>query len=508
MELTFLQLLRDSGVHVSAGLFETMQSLERRGASEMIRQVIVVRRDDFSGALQDGSTTRTKKSADEGLLSKTYQRLRELLGDHKGSFSVIGVPSQDWQVRLTQKAPLELTPPERLVISMAFPDTDSLNQFREAIERANKIARDQGKLEPVLGLGADLSLAESGYFCPTNVDEILFGDRNAAASLTESGVLGQHGFTGSGVNVVVIDQGFDATKVRNFGGGLANGTIEPGTTKRGHGLMLVRNIAATAPDATFYDVPLLPNRISDLPGFISTALHVFDQLKHLIEILRETSVPLWSGPWVLVNAWSIFDRSADVPHGDYTENPDHPLNLLVEATVDDGVDIVFAAGNCGQFCPDRRCGKLDIGPGYSIFGANSHSRVLTVGAVRTDTRWMGNSSQGPGQHLLSRWKPDLCAPSYFREADDAFVGNLNEPFVGNTGSPYIASTGTSAACALAAGIVAAIRSGWDQKILPPDDLRRALNATARKTDGPGWNERLGNGIIDVRATLPTLRAFR
>ena len=474
----------------------------------MIRQVIVVRRHDFSSALQDGSTTGTKKSADEALLSKTDQRLRELLGDYKGPLSVIGVPSQDWQVRLTRKLPLELTPPQRLVISIAFPDVDGLNQFRQVIEHANKIARDRGKSEPVLGLGADLSLAESGYFCPTNVDEILFGDRNAAALLTESGVLSQQGLTGNGVNVVVIDQGFDATKVRNFGGGLANGTIEPGATTRGHGLMLVRNIAATAPDATFYDVPLIPNRISDVEGFISTALHVLDQLKHLIESLRQTSVPLWDGPWVLVNAWSIFDRSTEVPRGDYTENPNHPLNLLVGAIVDDAIDIVFAAGNCGQFCPDRRCGKLDVGPGYSIFGANSHPRVLTVGAVRTDTRWMGNSSQGPGQHLLSRWKPDLCAPSYFREAGDAFVGNLSEPFVGNTGSPYISSTGTSAACALTAGIVAAIRSGWDQRILAPDDLRRALNAGARKTEGPGWNERLGNGIIDVKATLPTLRAFR
>jgi subtilisin family serine protease len=474
----------------------------------MIRQVIVVRRDDFAAALHDDSTTATKESADEGLLAKTEQLLRKLLGGYKGYLSVIGVPSQHWQVRLTQETPRELTPPGRLVISIAFPDAESLSQFRKLTEEANKIARDQGKSEPVLGLGADLSLAESGYFCPTNVDEILFGDRNAAALLTESGVLAQQGLTGSGVNVVVLDQGFDATKVRNFGGGLANGTVQPGTTKRGHGLMLVRNIAAIAPDATFYDVPLLPNRISDLPGFISTALHVLDQLKHLIECLRQTSVPLWSGPWVLVNAWSIFDRSAEFPRGDYTENPDHPLNRLVEATVDDGVDIVFAAGNCGQFCPDRRCGKLDVGPGYSIFGANSHPRVLTVGAVRTDTRWMGNSSQGPGQHLLSRWKPDLCAPSYFREAGDAFVGNLNEPFVGNTGSPYMSSTGTSAACALAAGIVAAIRSGWDQTILAPDDLKRALNAGARKTEGPGWNERLGNGIIDVKATLPALRAFR
>ena len=48
--------------------------------------------------------------------------------------------------------------------------------------------------------------------------------------------------------------------------------------------------------------------------------------------------------------------------------------------VNDGIDVVFSAGNCGQFCPDRRCGETDRGPGHSIWGANSHPRVLTFGA--------------------------------------------------------------------------------------------------------------------------------
>ncbi len=318
-------------------------------------------------------------------------------------------------------------------------------------------------------------------------------------------MLRQQGLTGQGVNIVVIDQGFDATKVRNFGGGLANGTIGPGTTTRGHGMMIVRNIVDVAPDATFYDVPLIPLKISDVPGFISTALHVFLQLRQLIWFLRATSAASSNAPWVLVNAWSIFDRTSEIPLGDYTENPNHPLNMLVDAIVDDAIDVVFAAGNCGQFCPDRRCGPRDVGPGSSIYGANSHPRVMTVGAVRTDARWMGSSSQGPGQRLLSLSKPDLCAPSYFREVGDAFIGNTAEPFVGDTGSPYIANTGSSAACGVVAGIIGAIRSGWDQTSSTPDDLRNALNAHARKTEGPAWNERLGNGIINVKDTLSALK---
>jgi hypothetical protein len=130
--------------------------------------------------------------------------------------------------------------------------------------------------------------------------------------------------------------------------------------------------------------------------------------------------------------------------------------------------------------------------------------VLTTGAVRTDALWVGSSSEGPGQLRLANRKPDLCAPSYFREVGDASLGNLAEPFVGDTGTPYISSTGTSAACGLTAGIVAAIRSKWDQSTVSPDQLRYFLNQKARKTEGPGWNERLGNGIIDVEATLAAL----
>ena len=42
----------------------------------------------------------------------------------------------------------------------------------------------------------------------------------------------------------------------------------------------------------------------------------------------------WGGPWVLVNAWSIFDRSSELPPGDYTGNPGHPFNVVVDAMVE------------------------------------------------------------------------------------------------------------------------------------------------------------------------------
>jgi len=461
----------------------------------MVRQVVTGRAADL---LPPGTTGEIKGPTERDQLhSEISRRLTALLGGFK-DFNIL-TTSLDWQPQLAQK--IALPGPESLSLSLDIGDLSRLKAFREAVEDANN---NVSSTAAVLGVGADLSLAESEYFCPASVDQLLFGDRSDAAAMTNAGLLRQRNLTGQGVNIVVIDQGFNAAGVSHFGGGLVNinNGVQPGATKRGHGPMMVRNIVDAAPDATFYDVPLIPLRISDVSGFIGDALGVFTQLKQLIDVLRQ--YPTSNGPWILVNAWSIFDRSTEHPLGDYTENPHHPLNRLIDQMVDDGIDIIFAAGNCGQYCPDIRCGERDVGPGHSIYGANSHRRVLTTGAVRTDAIWLGRSSQGPGQPRLSRWKPDLCAPSNFREVGDASLGNLSEPFVGDTGSPYIASTGTSAACGLTAGIVGAIRSGWNQTILPPDKLRYLLNQKARKTEGPHWNERLGHGIIDVEAALAAL----
>jgi subtilisin family serine protease len=186
-----------------------------------------------------------------------------------------------------------------------------------------------------------------------------------------------------------------------------------------------------------------------------------------------------------VNSWSTFNRASEFPAGDYSNNPNHLFNLKVTEAVEAGVDVVFAAGNCGQFCPDPRCGRNDRGPGSSIFGANSHPRVLTVGAVRSDGLWVGYSSQGEGQPNLAKEKPDLCAASEFHETDDAGM----------------IATGTSAATALAAGVIAVLRQQWPATIISPDRLKAILIATAHQPAGTGWNERLGYGILDANAAF-------
>ena len=206
------------------------------------------------------------------------------------------------------------------------------------------------------------------------------------------------------------------------------------------------------------------------------------------------------GPWVFMNAWAIFDRRSEGAYlGEYTENlgpngvPPHPFIHRIERLARNRFDIVFCAGNCGEVCPDDRCGPDDYGPGRGIWGANAHKDVLTVGAVRADATWAGYSSEGPGPtpNLYAK-KPDLCAPSQF---------------VGTAGL-YPPNTGTSASAAIAAGVVCALRSwaSWNQTTVSPGDLKQILNDTAMQTQGPGWNRWLGNGVLDAYAAYLLLAA--
>lgn len=420
----------------------------------------------------------------------------EFLHD-KDKFDVLAAPTRNWAPRIIRsrdygggrKDDVEERRPDELLISCGFSDPELVRQFRDAVDR--------NKDEVFLEFGADPGGAAADHWCPAGPTQLTFGDRADAEEILEAEVLRDQGLDGAHVNVVIIDDGLSAAALpaHNWGGGLAHGgTMPGGAPPDSHGMAVARNILKLAPRAVLYDVPLIPPRIVDVPVFTSSAHGAYSWMLLLVNLLRQ--FPQWDGPWVFVNAWAIFDRASDVPLGDYTENAapgGHPFNRIVgQTTLYHRVDVVFAAGNCGQFCPDRRCGKLDRGPGRSIWGANSHPGVLTVGAVRNDLLWLGYSAQGPGQPLLSEEKPDLCAPSQFHETDDAHMQN----------------GGTSTACALAAGAIAALRSNptWDAGTVTPASLKQVLNSTARKVKGPDWHRRLGNGVLNARAAYDELAA--
>jgi subtilisin family serine protease len=345
------------------------------------------------------------------------------------------------------------------------------------------------------GVGAVLPMNVAEHWCPREAPYPIFGNRIEARRLIGADYLARKGAKGKKVNIVVVDRGVDKNYIRSlgatFGGGWwRKGLPLPGETVGGHGMMIVRNILDIAPDATIFDCPLLgdlPGHITDIPKSTDDAARAYKQMIEDIKLLRLQT--RWQGPWIFENAWAVYDRKSEHPLGDYTNNPANIFNSYVGKAAAEKIDVVFCAGNCGQFCPDPACGQNDRGPGESILGANSHADVLTASAVRTDTIWLGYSSQGPGQPLLDPQKPDFCAPSQFSEVAD----------------PHATNTGTSAACALTAGVVAALRSKWDADAVTAKRLKQVLKDTATRTKtGAGWEGRVGSGILNAEAAFNSL----
>lgn len=368
------------------------------------------------------------------------------------------------------------------------------------LTRMRAAAGDQGRSVGIEIAPNGFDLAPRGqHWCAGRGNGYHFGTRSAANRLINLQALRDAGLTGKNVNIVVVDQGVNSEYIESLGGNYGGGMIAeadgeskmPGQGKgfyealrKRHGSMILRSLIEIAPNARIFDLPLIPRRIEDVGEFAWNAAWT----KFLF---------LWLNPpadqsWVFVNAWGIVDRFAESVRGDYTNGPDHPLNWLV-SVLGQFSDVVFAAGNNGQFCGDPRASGYDRGPGQSIFGANGLPDVLSVGAVRADGQWIGMSSQGPGPDGFGSGdsvveKPDLCAPSWFTEDQDA----------------GLRSGGTSAACAVAAGAVAALREGWSWANVSPTEMREILRASARKVSGSGWNARTGAGIIDLKAAIAML----
>jgi hypothetical protein len=88
-------------------------------------------------------------------------------------------------------------------------------------------------------------------------------------------------------------------------------------------------------------------------------------------------------------------------------------------------------------------------------------------------------------------KPDLTSYTHFL-GSEAF----------GAGSP---DSGTSAACPVAAGCVAALRTKLPPDATPPANLFQQMMATARQVPGSqGWNGDYGYGILNPDGTAQSL----
>ncbi|MGL6095676.1 MAG: S8 family serine peptidase [Fimbriiglobus sp.] len=286
----------------------------------------------------------------------------------------------------------------------------------------------------------------------------------------------REGFRGQNVVIGVVDDGVNNLYPVIGGHERANGP-RPGTAAvTSHGSMCAADVLVAAPFAKLYDYPFLagPNAGSSI-----VALGMFQAV---LDRRRQDGTP-----HLTTNSYGFYSlpsRATDPNHEAY--DPEHPLNRKVREVVASGAMCVFAAGNCGADCPADRCRTSAIGPNRSIAASNSLPEVFTVAAVNSRHERIGYSAQGPG--TFGPHKPDAAAYSHF-------FGNFGPGRPGGLAQPY--DNGTSAACPVVAGVAALLLSA-----LPgtsPDQLRRALLATAINIGPPGWDADTGFGVVNAGA---------
>ena len=320
------------------------------------------------------------------------------------------------------------------------------------------------------------------------------------------------GMEGEDVLIVVVDEGFNFAHVKSHHGNVqfeprlsysSAGTIPGETGVTSHGTMSAFLATVAAPRATLVDLA----SPSNVEARCKDALVAYNKLAQQME--NEKLLTRYRGV-VVTNSWQTGSFALrdlelagcyanDLPAKNgvvSVEQPCHLLNRAITALDEAGADIVFAAGNMGK-CPADAPG--------TVFGPNSHPRVLTVAAIDLKYRRIHNSSYGPG--ALHRQKPDVSGYSNFDASKTLIL----------RGSGAFLDQGTSASAALVAGIVAALRSGLGPPGCGPDpeELRQELRTAARRelirADGKpvrfaGYDREFGWGAVRVQSlALPSQR---
>ena len=292
------------------------------------------------------------------------------------------------------------------------------------------------------------------------------------------------GMDGRGVAVAVVDTGINESYLRGRGHHTAIDVARswtpaavpssPGAHPVSHGTMCAFDVGIAAPRAQLLDMAVLLSSTRGptmMSGLLTDALAAYGRLLIDIRSQRQDNRAL-----VVSNSWGMFDPKWDFPignPGNYSDNAAHPFNIIVASLERAGADVLFAAGNCGTECPDARC---QFGPTPPVCGANSHPAVLSVAGIDIDNGRVGYSSRGPGR--LDPDKPDIAAYTHFAGS-----------------GVYPADGGTSAACPVAAGVVAAVRSRFSAPAVSPKELRALLYKTSVDLGGKGFDAEHGWGAL-------------
>ena len=338
------------------------------------------------------------------------------------------------------------------------------------------------------------------------------GDMRTVRIKLDAQTLSTKGLDGTGVAIAIVDSGIFAPRIEKLlGDALELKTpftldklsswkprdlvTEPGAHRVGHGTMCAYDALIAAPGATLLDVPMLIARpVGDhrVTATVATAMLAY---LHLTKIWLLGPPPPFDA-LVVSNSWGIFHPCLeDYAPGHkfrFIDNSTHIFHWLTEILSIAGMDIVFCGNNCGDgsncagSCPSGTCLSTTS---RMIMGANAYRHVLTVGGCDTNDRWVGYSSRGPSianmyTNPKDQQKPDLVGYTHFLGSRVSRV--------------FVPDTGVSAACPVAAGCVAALRTRSVGTKVSSATLFEALRDTAHRTpDMPavGWDPRYGHGVI-------------
>ncbi|HML38189.1 MAG TPA: S8 family peptidase [Bacillota bacterium] len=307
---------------------------------------------------------------------------------------------------------------------------------------------------------------------------------DAAAPAVKAPAVWEHGVTGKGVGVAVLDTGIYPHPDLNGRIVAFKDLVDKKSVAyddHGHGTHCAGDIASDgskssglykgmAPGCNLIGVKVLNGQGS---GSLSTVIQGVQ--------------------WCIDNRDLYKIRVISMSLGATASQPaaDDPLCQAVELAWNHGVVVCAAAGNEGPKA------KTISSPGID-------PKVITVGAI--DDRSSANfedykvanfSSRGPTIDDLT--KPDVVASGAniisLRSPNSTLDKQRSSARIGND---YISLSGTSMATPICAGIAALMLESDDK--LTPDEVKKLLMKNAKPLTGPSQNDQ-GSGLVDARGSV-------
>jgi hypothetical protein len=401
------------------------------------------------------------------------------------------IPSDNESVEDVRTAFQEPRKSERFLVS----------GFVEAGDRIPAYFEDKGERYPIYSnplIGGLLSPC-----LPTCGSSKPVGTTQTVRTQLDVATLRANGLDGTGVGLAIVDSGIYLRRIQRLLGEMRASTVvnvdgpnswrpsglvtRPFDHRLGHGTMCAYDALIAAPNATLLDFPMLLARpVADhhSTSMADAALLAYAHIAILWWITRPFSALVASNSWGLFHP-CLEDFPPAHPYR-FIDNPNHALRkYLIRPLAATGMDIIFCGNNCGN---GRNCaGDCASGTCLSktdrmIMGANTYEEVLTVGGCNTDDQMVGYSSRGPSIAGMYQHKPDLVAYTHF----------LGSKTVGMC----VPDTGVSAACPVAAGCVAALRTRFKPSTVTPRRMFQKLKDTAYRPGGGGpWSPDFGYGVI-------------